>query len=137
MPPSPSWQRRVETAKLLALMISRIRLVPGYLLWLLLSAATMAQEPPPAGLSVDTAPAARARAKEIRAAAERRFQADKADCNTRMLALGCLTTAQDRRAASVQEAEALQKEASRVEREARAGQACRQGSQTFGQGCRR
>ncbi len=70
-------------------------------------------------ITADNAPAAKARAKEIRAAAQQRFEADKADCNTRMLAIGCLSAAQDRRAESVRQAEAMHREAIRAEREAR------------------
>ncbi len=70
-------------------------------------------------ITADNAPAAKARAKEIRAAAQQRFEADKADCNTRMLAIGCLSAAQDRRAESVRQAEAIHLEAIRAERDAR------------------
>ncbi len=79
----------------------------------------MAQDAPVPAITADNAPAAKARAKEIRAAAQQRFEADKADCNTRMLAIGCLSAAQDRRAESVRQAEAMHREAIRAEREAR------------------
>jgi hypothetical protein len=79
----------------------------------------MAQDAPVPAITADNAPAAKARAKEIRAAAQQRFEADKADCNTRMLAIGCLSAAQDRRAESVRQAEAIHLEAIRAERDAR------------------
>jgi len=92
----------------------------GLLAGLLLNpSAILAQDAAPPVISVDNAPAAKARAKEIRAAAQRRFEADKADCNTRMLAIGCLSAAQDRRAESVKQAEAIHQAANRAEREAR------------------
>jgi hypothetical protein len=91
--------------------------LPLYLL--LMSPALMAQDAPVPAITADNAPAAKARAKEIRAAAQQRFEADKADCNTRMLAIGCLSAAQDRRAESVRQAEAMHREAIRAEREAR------------------
>jgi hypothetical protein len=91
--------------------------LPLYLL--LLSPALMAQDAPVPAITADNAPAAKARAKEIRAAAQQRFEADKADCNTRMLAIGCLSAAQDRRAESVRQAEAIHLEAIRAERDAR------------------
>ncbi|MBI5109304.1 MAG: hypothetical protein HZA62_11205 [Rhodocyclales bacterium] len=86
---------------------------------LLLSSALEAQEAPVPRITADNAPAAKARAKEIRTAAQQRFESDKADCNTRMLAIGCLSAAQDRRAESVRQAEAIQREANRAERDAR------------------
>jgi hypothetical protein len=86
---------------------------------LLMSPALMAQDAPVPAITADNAPAAMARAKEIRTAAQQRFEADKADCNTRMLAIGCLSAAQDRRAESVRQAEAMHREAIRAEREAR------------------
>ena len=85
---------------------------------LLASPGLMAQQAP-APITADNAPAAKARAKEIRAAAQARFNADKADCSTRMLAIGCISAAQDRLAESAREADAIQQEANRVEREAR------------------
>jgi hypothetical protein len=86
---------------------------------LLMSPALMAQDAPVPAITADNAPAAKARANEIRVAAQQRFEADKADCNTRMLAIGCLSAAQDRRAESVRQAEAMHREAIRAEREAR------------------
>ena len=88
------------------------------LLYLLVfSLPVVAQDESP--ITAETAPAAKARAKEIRAAAQKRYEAEKAECNTRMIAIGCLSAAQDRRAESVKQAEALQLGANRVERAAR------------------
>ena len=77
-------------------MAYRIRSTLGCLLWLV--TAAMAGESPPPAITAENAPAARARAKEMRESAQKRFEADKADCNTRMLAIGCMTVAQERRA---------------------------------------
>lgn len=111
------WRTRREPAKLLSLMKSMIRSALRVCL-LLASPGLMAQQTP-APITADNVPAAKARAKEIRAAAQARFTADKADCNTRLLAIGCISAAQDRLAESAREADAIQQEANRVEREAR------------------
>lgn len=74
-------------------------------------------------ITAENAPAARQRAKEIRAAAQKRYESDKADCNTRMLAIGCLSSAEDRRAESVKQADALLQRANLAEREAREAKA--------------
>lgn len=100
-------------------MNARILRRAALLLGIVTPAWLMAQAPAPSAITPENAPAARARAKELRDTAQKRFAADKADCNTRVMAIGCLSAAQERRAESVREAEALQKEAARVEREAR------------------
>ena len=94
----------------------RSRLFLAMPLLLLLAPASLRAQAvaPPPTITAESAVAERARAKAIRDAAERRYLADKADCNTRMIAIGCLTAAQERRAAAGREAEAIRKESHRV-----------------------
>jgi len=70
-------------------------------------------------ITPDTAAVARERADAMREEAERRFQKEKAECSTRMIAIGCLSAAQERRSEAGREADAIRAESFRVEREAR------------------
>ena len=89
------------------------------LIFLLFHGWAPAQAAEPPTLSVEEARAQRARGKSLKAEADARYEAEKAECQARMIAVGCMSSAKERHAAAVGEADTLQREARRAEREAR------------------
>jgi colicin import membrane protein len=73
----------------------------------------------PSSLSLDQARQQRVRAQALKDSAENTFAAEKAVCKSKAIAINCLSSARERRAVAVREANALESEGRKVEREAR------------------
>lgn len=88
-------------------------------LGLLLGHGLMAAQAADSGspLSLDEARAQRLRAKNLKDEAEKRYESDKAVCRSKTIAITCLSSAKERRAEAVKEADVLGREGRRVERE--------------------
>lgn len=69
-------------------------------------------------LTLDQARAQRAKAKDLKAQARKTFEAEKKACQDKAIAIGCMSSAKDRRAESFRQADALEREGRMVEREA-------------------
>ena len=79
------------------------------------SAQTATVQP---ALSLDDARAQRARSKLLKAEAEKAFEAEKAACQNKVIAINCLSSAKERHTEAVKVADAMQREAHQAEREA-------------------
>ncbi len=77
--------------------------------------AQTADAPPP--LSLDEARVQRATGKALKDEAETRYEADKAACQGKVIAIGCMSSAKERRTAAVKEADALERGGRKAERE--------------------
>lgn len=80
------------------------------------SAQTAAPVPP---LTLDEARVQRSKAKTLKDEAEKTFALDKAACSAKAIAIGCMSSARERRAAALQKADALEREGRNRERELR------------------
>ena len=73
-------------------------------------------------LSLEDARAQRVRGKALKAEAEARYEAEKAECQAPVIAVGCMSSAKDRRTATVREADTLERGGRKAEREAHQGE---------------
>ena len=89
------------------------------LVLLLFQGWALAQTTEPPTLSADEARAQRARGKSLKAEAEARYEAEKAECQGKLIAVGCASSAKDRHVVAVREAEALERGGREAERELR------------------
>jgi hypothetical protein len=114
------WQTPTEPAKLFArrkyLMHIRSLLALGLLLVHALVSAQTADAPSP--LSLDEARAQRARGKALKVEAEKTYQSEKAVCQSKAIAINCMSSAKEKRIEAVRSAEAIEREGHKAEREA-------------------
>jgi hypothetical protein len=89
------------------------------LVLLLFQGWALAQTTEPPTLSIEEARAQRARGKSLKTEAEARYEAEKAECQGKLIAIGCVGSAKDRHALAVREAEALERGGREAERELR------------------
>ncbi len=73
----------------------------------------------PSQLSLPEAHAQRARAKDLKSGAEKAYKLEINECKSKAIAIRCISSAKDRRAELVKQADALDLEARTVEREER------------------
>jgi hypothetical protein len=72
----------------------------------------------PHPLSRDDAHAQRLKGKVLKGEAEARYVTEKAECQSKMIAIGCLSSAKERHAVAVKAAETMEREGHQAEREA-------------------
>lgn len=113
------WQITGEPAKLLSRMEKPMQirkvLIAGLMLVHAWALAQTVEAPSP--LSLDEARVQRAKGKALKDEAEARYEADKAACQGKVIAIGCMSSAKERRTAAVKEADALEREGRKAERE--------------------
>lgn len=93
----------------------RILLVAGLMLtqtWVVAQTAGA-----PSQLTLDQARAQRAKAKTMKDQAKKAYEADVKACQSQAIAIGCISSAKDRRSATQKQADALELEGRTVERE--------------------
>ena len=71
----------------------------------------------PSGLTLDQARAQRDKAKTMKVQARKTYDADVKVCQSKAIAIGCMSSAKDRRAETFKQADALELEGRTVERE--------------------
>jgi hypothetical protein len=92
----------------------RTMLVAGLMLVHAWAVAQTADAPP---LSRDEARAQRVKGKALKDEAEARYDADKAACQSKVIAIGCMSSAKERHSAAVLQAGLMEREGRKAERE--------------------
>jgi len=115
----PTWPAPAETAKLSHPKEHPMHIRSLLALALMLTQAWAAAQTTdaPSGLTLDQARAQRDQAKTMKAQARKTYDTDVKACQSKAIAIGCVSSAKDRRAEIFKQADALELEGRTVERE--------------------
>ena len=86
-------------------------------LGLMLAQAGISAQTAAPPLSLDDARAQRAKGKALKAEAEARYETERAECQSKLIAVSCMSTAKERHMHALREADALEREGRQAERE--------------------